>query len=368
MLLKVLKSNSPFVYLLYLIIGVLFWVGSISKPQTYPFFEGEFNSILYNPIFNLTVNTPLLQVILSLLLVLLVAFLIQLVNTSYTLIRVRTKLPAVFFIIIVGGFASLHTLHPVYFAALFTLLGINSLLGIFNNPEPRLDIFNAGLFVAIGSLFYYNLIVLLPAFLIAIAILRREIRGREFFIMVIGFLIPLIFALSFAYITNQLNDIFLNLQKSIFTLENNLINNYPLYIFLGFLIFLTLFGSFKIIQQFDSRKVRTRKSYQVLFLIFLFSILSYIFVPATSQEMLVITAIPLTLLVSNLFVAMKSTFWSELLFSLFFFTAIFMQFADGIFTTTVWFVLIPNKSIFLLVYIAIRISWKSEDRRRKKIS
>jgi hypothetical protein len=240
-------------------------------------------------------------------------------------------LPALVFIIIIGGFSALHTLHPVYIAAIFALLGINSLLSIFNNPEPRLEIFNAGLFVALGTLFYYNLIVLLPAFLISITILRREINVREFFNMLIGFLIPVSFALSYAFFTNQLNTTFVFFHKSIVTPVNHFIGNYPLHIFLGLLILLILMGSFKIIQQFDSRKVRTRKSYQVLFLIFIFSIISFTFIPATSHEMLVIAAIPVTFLISNLMVSIESAFWSELVFSLFIFTAAFVQFADKLF-------------------------------------
>lgn len=331
MILKILKSNSPFNYFFYLIIGVLFWVSSFLNPKTYPFYEGEYNSILYYPLYKITSGVPLVQVIISFIMVLFVAFLIQQVNSRHTLIRVKTKLPAVVFIIIIGGFANLHTLHPVYIAVVFALLGVNSLLSIFNNPEPRLEIFNAGLFLAIGTLFYYNLIVLLPAFLISITILRREISGREFFILIIGFLIPVSFALSYAYFSDQLNPTFLYFQKSIVTPVNHFIRNYPLHMFLGFLILLILLGSFKIIRQFDSRKVRTRKSYQVLFLIFLFSIISFIFIPATSHEMLVISAIPVTFLISNLMVSIESGFWRELLFSVFIITAALIQFADKLF-------------------------------------
>jgi hypothetical protein len=331
MILKILKSYSPFNYLFYVIIGILFWADSFIHPKTYPYFEGEYNSILFYPLYKITSGIPILQVILSFIMVVFVAFLIQQVNSRHTLIRIKTKLPAAVFIIIVGGFAALHTLHPVYIAAVFTLLGINSLLSIFNNPEPRLEIFNAGLFVAMGTLFYYNLIVLLPAFLISITILRREINGREFFNMLIGFLIPVSFALSYAFFTNQLNATLLFFQKSIVTSVNHFIGNYPLHLFLGFLILLILLGSLKIIQQFDSRKVRTRKSYQVLFLIFIFSIISFTFVPATSHEMLVITAIPVTFLISNLMVSIESGFWSELMFSLFILIAAFIQFADKLF-------------------------------------
>jgi hypothetical protein len=331
MILKILKSNSPFIYLLYLMMGVLFWLQSFIHPFSYPFYEGEFNSILYFPIYKITGDLPWLQVILSLALVLFVAFLIQLINNNFTLIRIRTKLPAVVFIIIAGGFASMHTLHPVFFAAVFTLLGINSLLALFNNSEPRLEIFNAGLFIGIGTLFYYNLVILLPAFLFAINVLRREINGKEYLIMAVGFLIPVLFALSFAFFTDQLNETLNHFNRSILTRISHLSENYFLYIFLGILVLLTLMGSLKIIQQFDSRKVRTRKSYQVLFLIFLFSVLSFIFIPGTSQEMLIISAIPLALLISNLFVGIQSGFWSELIFTLFLFSALLMQFSDKLF-------------------------------------
>lgn len=328
MILRILKSDTPFNYFLFLILGILFWVNSFWFPYSYPFFEGENNSLLYYSIFKITANSPILQAILSLIIVLFIAFLIQQINSRYSLLRTRTRLPAAIYIIIIGGFTAMHTLHPVLIAAIFTLLAINSLLAIFNNPEPRLDIFNAGLFIALGSLFYFNLIILLPAFLISITLLRREINGREFFILIIGFIIPVSFALGYAFFTDQLTDVIINFQKNIFTPVNHLKSNYPLYGYLSLLIILTLIGSFKIMQQYDSRKVRTRKSYQVLFVVFLFSMLSYIFIPGVSQEMLIIEALPVTFLISNLFVSIESGFWRELLFTILLATSIFMQFAD----------------------------------------
>jgi hypothetical protein len=266
--------------------------------------------------------------------VLFIAFLIQQINSKYALIKSRTKLPAVIYIIIIGGFTAMHTLHPVFFAAIFILLGINSLFSTFNNAKPRPEIFNAGLFVAIGSLFYFNLIVLLPAFLIAISILRRERKLNEFMVLISGFLIPFAFALTYAFTTDQLIDVIIVFEQNIFSPINHFKTNYPLQGFLGLLIFLTIIGSFKIMQQYDTRKVSSRKYYSVLFVVFIFSMLSFIFVPATSQEMLVITVIPVTILISNLFVSIESVFWRELLFTLLLIAAIFMQFANKLFFLT----------------------------------
>jgi hypothetical protein len=331
MILRLLKSSSPFIYILFLLIGILFWLGSLIQPAPYSFFDGENASVFYFPIFKITTKLPGLQVVLSLILALFTAFLIQQVSSRFALINARTKLPIAVYIIFIGGFTTLHTLHPVYFASIFLLLGINSLFSIFNNPKPQTDIFNAGLFIAIGTLFYFNLIVILPAFLIAISVLRRERKWREFLILIVGFVIPSLFALSYAFVTDQLNDVFITFQKNIITPVNYFKNNFPLQGYIILLVFLTIIGSVKIIQQYDSMKVSTRKYYLVLFIIFIFSMISFVFVPAASLEMLVISVLPVTFLVSNLFTSIHSGFWRELLFTLLIVFAIFMQVADKIF-------------------------------------
>lgn len=331
MILRILKSREPFDYFLYLFVGVLFWTISFRYPHTYKFFGGENDGVLYHFIDEATSQYPRLQVVISFIIVLFVAFLIQQINSKYALIKSRTKLPAVIYIIIIGGFTTLHTLHPVFFAVIFTLLGLNSLFSVFNNPNAQIEIFNAGLFIAIGTLFYFNLIVLLPAFLIAVSILRRERKWNEFLVLIIGFLIPFAFALTYTFFTDQLTETISVFQNNIFSRINHFKTNYPLQGFLGLLIFLTIVGSFKIMQQYDSRKVSTRKYYLVLFVVFLFSMLSFIFIPATSQEMLVIAVVPLTYLIANLFVSIESVFWRELLFTLLLGTAIFIQFAEKLF-------------------------------------
>jgi hypothetical protein len=253
---------------------------------------------------------------------------VQQISSRYALIKVRTKLSIAVYIIIIGGFTIMHTLHPVFFGAIFLLFAINSLFAIFNNPKPQTDIFNAGLFIAIGTFFYFNLIVMLPPFLIAISVLRRERNWSDFLILITGFVIPSLFALSFAFVTDQLNEVFIAFQKNIITPVNYFKSNYPLQGYVILLALLTIIGSVKIIQQYDSMKVSTRKYYLVLFFIFSFSVLSFVFIPATSLEILVITALPLTFLVSNLFVSIQSGLWSELLFTLLWGSAIFMQIAD----------------------------------------
>ena len=331
MVLQTLKSNRSINLALFPLIGVVFWIRNILLTVEYPFFVAENENPLYAPIFKLTEGFGLLQVLISFTLVVFIAFFVQQINDRYALIRARTKLPAIILVIIVGGFTSLHTLHPIYFAAVFLLLAIHNLLAVFNNPAPFPPIFNAGLFLSIGVLFYFNLIVLFPALLIGIIILYREVSWHEILVCVVGFFLPLIFAAGFMFYTDSLLEFLKIMEQNFLTPVNHIKNNGPLYGFLLFLSLLILIASLKFLQQFDSRKVSTRKYYSVFLIIFSFAIAGLVLVPGISQEMLIIAAVPVTFLISNLLASMESRFWSELLFILMIAASVFMQFGEDLF-------------------------------------
>lgn len=328
MILRILKSNRSVNLILFPLIGIILWLKSILEPVSYSFYLGENKGLLFSPISRATDGYNLIKVIISLLLVIFIGFLIQQVNDKFGFIRARTKLPASIYVIIVGGFTALHTLHPVYFAALFLLLSIHSFYAIFNNPDSYGYLLKAGLYLGIGTLFYFNLFIVFPAFLIGIIILSREIHWREFVILLIGFIIPFIFAFGFVFYTDQLLELLYNFERNIVTPVNHFRSDIPLQIFLGLLLFLTIVASFILLQQYDTRKISTRKYYSIFLLIFVFSMISFAFIPATSVEMLVISAVPVTFLISNFYISIQSKFWSELLFTVLFIFVIFIQISE----------------------------------------
>jgi hypothetical protein len=328
MILRTLKSNRSINLIFFPIVGILFWLKSLLDPFTYDFFPGENEGLLFSPLFKTTEKLEVVQVALSLLFVLLIAVLMQVINARFSFIRIRTKLPPLLFIIVISGLTELHTLHPIFPAAIFLLLAIYSLFSTFEQVKPFSHIFNAGFLFGIGTLFYFNLIILLPAFIIAIFILSREISWRSFLILLIGFLLPFIFTFSYAALTERTLEILKVFEVNILTPVNHFRTNFALHGFLTVLILLTLMGSLMLLKQYDSKKVSSRKFFTIFFIIFVLGLLSFVFIPVTSQEMLVIIVIPVTYLISNLFVFMKSRFWSELLFILLLAIVIFMQFSD----------------------------------------
>jgi hypothetical protein len=157
--------------------------------------------------------------------------------------------------------------------------------------------------------------------------LRREPRFRDHFALFIGFIVPVLFALSYLFFTDRLTDAFTILKNNLLTPVSYFANNYLLIGYVGIVALLTLIGSVKMIQLYDSSKVSTRKYFHVLFIIFLFSLIGFILIPAVSQEILILSFIPLSLMISNLFVSISSRFWSEFLFSLLLVSSVFMQLA-----------------------------------------
>lgn len=327
MILRILKSNRAVNFVLIPFIGLLFWITNLIHPQTYPYYLGENKNLLFAPLYHWLKNAPLAQSILALAMVIALAFMVQQINNRYSFIRIRTMLPAPMFVILVSGFVKMHTLHPVYFGAAFLLFAIYRLFSMFEQPKPYSAAFDAGFWLGAGSLFYFNLILLFPALLIGIAVLSREYHWRAFFIHLLGLLLPWFFAFSYAILTENFLELLKVLEQNIITVNNQLLSNLPLQIFLGFIIILTVLGSIKMAQQYDTKKVSSRKYFSILFFIFIFAMLCFIFIPATSQEMLIIVAIPISFLVSNLLVFMKSRFWSELLLTALFGIVIFLEIA-----------------------------------------
>ena len=328
MLLKTLKSNNIRNLFFVPIAIVAFWIGEIMVPFQYNFAPGEKESVFFSPVFQLVGSNLLVSVILSAVLVLALAFLMQMVNARYQFIRIRTKLPSILFVVTIGGFVDMHTLHPVYFGAIFLVLALFRLFALFEQGRSYSLVFDAGMLLGVGVLFYFNMVVSLPAFLIGIYVLSHEIKWREFLILLLGFILPLLFVTSYFYYVDRFPQLW-NMIEQYFTVNiGHLKENLSLQIYLGVLIVLTLLGSFSLAQQYDYKKVSSRKYFSVLFLIFVFSMISFAFIPATSQEMLVITAIPVTFLVSNFFVFMKSRFWSEFFFIALLLGVVLMQFFE----------------------------------------
>ena len=327
MILRLLKTNQAYHFILIPVIVLGLWFRSYIHPEWFPFFEGENEMFLFKPIAHLFSGSVLANNLFSMLLVVLLSFFILRLNTAYAFIRIRTFLPSNIFVLIVSGLLTMHSLHPVYFALLFLMLSVNCIFQSYEKKKFHNNAFDAGFFIGIGSLFYFNLIFFFPVSWIGFLLIKKRPEWRNFALPVLGAFVPWLFAWSYYFLTNQSNIFFDTISTNFITDNHFLRGNISVQIYLGFLVLLTLLGSVFLLNQYDEKKISTRKYFQIFFLIFLIAFVLLLAVPAVSKEILIIMALPLTFLISNYLIYLKRKFWSNLFMYLFIALIIYMQFA-----------------------------------------
>lgn len=311
MLLKTFKSNQAYHFILVPVIAVALWTKNFIHPARFVFHSGENQMLLYRPIDLLLSKNPLADNIVALIFALLLSFFILRLNAQYTFIRVRTFLAPTLFVLMTSGVPDLHAMHPVYPAALFLILTIDRIFNSFDKDKIHSDAFEAGFFLAIGALFYMELAFFFPFLWIGFAVVRLKVNWRDFILTTIGFAIPLAAALGYYLASGQFENLIQIIQTNIFTSQIFLREGLPIQIYVGYLILLTVLGSIFLLSQYDEKKISTRKYFKVFFWIFLISVVLIFAVPTVSQEIIILSAIPLSYLISNYLTFMKRQIWGE---------------------------------------------------------
>jgi hypothetical protein len=102
--------------------------------------------------------------------------------------------------------------------------------------------------------------------------------------------------------------------------------NLPFLIYVGYLVLLTLLGSYFLLSQYADKRISSRKYFKIFFWIFLISIILIAANRAVSQEIILLLALPLTYLISNYFIAMKHQGWGEVFIYLLAAAVVYLQF------------------------------------------
>ena len=313
MLLKSLKLNQPYHILLIPIIAAALWIKSFMNPVIFPFYPGEDMMILYQPIKFLLNKNPLASNIVAMIFIVLLAFLILKLNVQYSFIRVKTFLPSSLFVLITSGMHDLHAMHPVYPAALFLILTIDRIFSAYDKEIIHSNAFDAGIFLAIGSLFYLNLVFFFPFLWAGLVTLKPKVNWREYILTALGFILPWLAAFTYYLISGRTDELIHTLETNFTSHQIFLRGSLPDQIYIGFLVLLTLLGSYTLLAQYDEKRISSRKYFKAFFWIFLISGILITASPSVSQEIIIVLAIPLTYLISNYLIFMKRQIWGEIL-------------------------------------------------------
>jgi hypothetical protein len=296
------------------------------NPKAFPLYPGEDSMLLYKPIVYLLADNLLLNNIVALLFTILLAFLILKLNVQYSFFRVKSFLPPSLFVLITSGVPDLHAMHPVYPATLFLILSIDRIFDSYDKESIHSNAFDAGIFLAIGSLFYLNLVFFFPLLWFGFIILKQKVNWREYVLSSIGFALPWLTAIGYYLMAGKQDELIQTLQLNLTSHQIFLRENLPVQVYVGYLILLTLLGSIFILSQYDDKRISSRKYFKVFFWVFFISMVLVAVHRSVSQEIILLAAFPLTYLLSNYFIFMKQQFWGEVFVYLLIGAVIFLQF------------------------------------------
>ncbi len=313
MFVKALRANSLANLMLIPILGIALWLIPFQfEEQAVLVADSLLPMPLYALVLKLTVLHSLIPFILGLLLLFTIAILLSRQNKDFLILNSRSYYLPLFFVAISSSYFPLLRLYPALIGSLFLLMALNRIFASYHDLKIGNYFFEAGLMLSIGSLFYFPLIFLALILWIGILLLR-PIHFREWFMSVIGLLLPYLFTWSFYFLTDQ-NSLFFETMKANWKFDNSFeFLNLSNYLFYSFLLILTIPAGMKMIYQSGNRKVSTRKFLRVYFWLSVISGISLIVVPSVAIEMLPVLALSLSYLFANYFLHIKNTLIGNIL-------------------------------------------------------
>ncbi len=243
--------------------------------QLLDFFSG-------NPLYSLAVSSIIISAM---------AVLTAHINTDFVLIRRRTLLPPAIIILLFSCHPSLVWISPAYIGALCMLFSVSILFASYNHSEKSVAAFKITFILSLGSLFTPVLLLFVPLTWIALVIMRC-FGFRSLLASFLGVFIVYFPTFSFYLFTDNLNEFlspFLHYSSS---------QQLVMFPFLRFdiaiwasLIFIILFLSIIIGDNFLNRhkdKIKIRAYLSLLIFFTVLSLLFSIFINITPQVSLYI--------------------------------------------------------------------------------
>lgn len=325
MLLKFFKQTLPQVITMIILLSVLLWLKSSFSDFVQPYYFESITMPFYSLIMNWTSNNVFIGRIITFLVSLFIGFYLLHINSKHIVIKQRTYLLSFFYIILISSLISLQQINPAVFAAFFLVFAIDHILSIYHKEIVLDNLFRAGFFIAIASLFYAPTLFYFFAALLSI-ISIRTFNIREWFALLFGLITPWFFYFFYHYFFN--NDFFgaLNtLKLNLFT-EVNINNSILLNVFFSYCLLIFITTGFYLVKTLPSQKISARKFHGVFFWFNLTSILIFTLIPTVSIEIFYLALIPIVFQYTHYFTTSNRRFWPNFLFLMFFVLSILMQF------------------------------------------
>lgn len=177
-------SSSPFSLPIVAAITVVLWIANGMSYSLTPD-DGELWSTLHERLPSIAARNVAALVLCGI-----TAYLVAELNNENALIRIRTRMMSVVFLVFMGGFVFLHPLQVGHVAMVCLLLSYHTLFRTYQRYDSVGYTFHAFFFIAFASLFYSKLLFLIPFYLIALKVHLHSFTLKSFFAALLGVVLP----------------------------------------------------------------------------------------------------------------------------------------------------------------------------------
>jgi hypothetical protein len=242
------------------------------------------------------------------------AIFINYIVSSQNILYRNSFMPALFFLLINSFFPQQNELTPQLISNTFLLLLFQRLCYLYESKNPLLVVLDAGLYLGIGILFNYDLLLFLPFILISVVI-STKFNLRYLLVSLIGISIPLYFTGIFFYVTDKWPELIVYIQqsfekKNFKPLENDWTRLLP-WAVIGPIVASSIIA---LQQNFFRNKVKSRRIVQSVHLMLVFGVIGLFFENVNYIYALVYLSIPLSINLAYFFVGDKRFWLKETLF------------------------------------------------------
>jgi hypothetical protein len=248
----------------------------------------------------------------------------HLVN-HYNLLGKPTFLPALMYVTSSALFTPFLVLSPPLLCNFLVIWMLFKLFSFYKSNDVKSTAYDLGMIVAIGSVIYLPFIYLFLVLWIAL-IIFRPLSWREVIAGVVGYATIFFFLAVYYYLNNSLGQ-FYSIWLPLGTKFPGSINiHYYSYIVLIPVIVILGLCFVKLQQNFFKSYVQVRKSFQLLFVVFLVAGLSFYVKTPFNLNHFLLCAVPCAVFFSYYFLYAKNKWFYESLYLLLLISIIYFQF------------------------------------------
>ena len=325
MLLNFLKRPLPLVLTAITAISVAIWFQTFLKPNSQLIQFNVSSTPLHKLLNSFAGVNGYIQAFLAFAIIYITAVLLIQVSSKHILTKSRSYLPALFFVVFSSAFRPLQQFDPAIVSALLLVFALDRVFASYDKFEPVNNLYQAAFLVALASLFYSPSAFYILLIFISAAIFR-PFNLRHWLSIVLGFLTPWFFMFFYEYYTSS-NFSFLYYLKILFSVEKSMyVFGVPFFALFGALGLIILVAIFHLLGSLSNQKISIRKFHSIFLWFLVISISLTFLLPWGSLEIIYLAAIPVSFLLSNMFVNLISRFWGELFLVTILLISIVMQF------------------------------------------